>query len=80
MKSYGDVIDALLDTLEQKYLITEGLLKYRGLLEYITNPKNTETIKKFIIWAGRKREDFNDKQHATNYMLKVLDGMMKHSN
>lgn len=76
MNSYGDTID----TLEDKYQITEGLLKYRGLLDYITKPKNTETIKEFIIWAGRKREDFNDKQHAKNYMLKVLEGKMKHSN
>ncbi len=80
MNSYGETIDALLDTLEQKYLITEGLLKHRGLLDYVTSPENTETIKKFIIWAGRKRENFNDKQHAINYILKVLEGKMKHSN
>jgi hypothetical protein len=80
MNSYGETIDALLDILEQKYEITERLLKYRGLLDYVTNPKNTETIKEFIIWAGRKRKDFNDQQHAVNYMLKVLEGKMKHSN
>ncbi len=80
MNSYGETIDALLDTLERKYSISEGLLEYRGLLDFVTNPENTETIKKFIIWVGRKREDFNDKQHATNYMLKVLEGKMKHSN
>lgn len=80
MNSYGETIDALIDTLEQKYGITEGLLRYRGLLEFVTDPKNTETIKEFIIWAGRKREDFKDKQHATNYMLKVFEGKMRYRN
>ncbi len=80
MNSYGATIDALLDILERKYSINEELLKHRGLLEYVTSPKNTGSIKKFIVWAGRKKEDFNNKQHATNYMLKVLEGIMKHSN
>lgn len=56
------------------------LMILRSMKVFFINYGCLRTIKKFIIWAGRKREDFNDKQHATNYMLKVLGGMMKHSN
>ncbi len=80
MNSYEATIDALLDILERKYSINEELLEHRRLLEYVTSPKNTESIKKFIVRVGRKKEDFNNKQHTTSYTLKLLEGMMKHSN
>jgi len=77
MNSYGDVIDALLDTLEQSYDIREGLLKYRGLLEFFTDPENTEIVKDCVIAVGRKKDFLEDKEHCKNYILKALENTMK---
>lgn len=75
MDKYDFQAQFLLELLENNFKITIQDLEKKGVLPFVVNSNNHESLKSTIINVSRR--DFKDNKHKKNYALKSISKLSR---